>query len=179
MASMNTVRELSAEFVRQINTERLVLMRNLAFGAGTIALIVILAIYQVGLQDLAAIRKWLADNSGNVLFPWKAVGGEVALLGASIALPAWIALASIWESYIFAGESCYPYMRSRPVQLLTGLTSMVAGVGQVAAVAGILMYLLPAASYVFGASAVVCVLLYEVHYFLLQHWWRRSIAKGG
>ena len=149
------------------------LLRNLAFGAAAAALIVLLGIYQVGLRDLAAIPAWLADSKGNAVFPWKAVGSEMALFGAAMALPAWVTLASMWEAYIFGGEDCYPYLKSQVVQILFGLLSLVAGLGQVAAVTGILMYLLPAASYAFAASAAFCLLLYQAHYFLLQSWWRK------
>lgn len=148
---------LGARVRRYPSHDRLLLIRNLSYGAAAACLAVLAGLTQVGAKSIAL---------------------QVSVYSASIALPIWLLIGAVYEYYIFLGKQSYPHLRTRFFMILVALTSAIASLGMVGMIVGIIWFLIPEAAYAFGLSALVAFVLgsaFQVH---LARWWFRAGGPG-
>ncbi len=149
---------LTQRIRRYSSAERMTLLRNLGYGGAAACLAILAGLAQVGAKDPAL---------------------KVAVYAASIALPAWLLIGSVFEYYIFLGKQSYRHLRSKFVIALTSTLYVVAGVGMFAATGGIAWYLAPEAAYAFAFSAFCAVVLGLAFHAHLAGWWDREVVSKG
>lgn len=140
---------LNERMRRYASHERLLLMRNLGYGASAACLVILVGLTQVGAKDIALM---------------------VSVYSASIALPVWLLIGAIYEHYLFLGKQSYPHLRTKFYYGLVGLAYTVAGLGIVVATGGIIWFLLPEAAYAFIASSLVAFMLGGIFQVHLARW---------
>lgn len=135
---------------RYVSESKLLLMRNLSFGGAGICVAVILVLTQVGIKDIFYL---------------------VALTSASIATPAWVALASSYETYIFLGKRSYAHLRSPLTQHLLAPMMLTGAIGLLVSLTALIWHLSELAVECFAGSAVSMT--------ALSLWLGQSTLKSG
>ena len=151
--------QLNERIWRYSSAERLTLLRNLGYGGAAASLAVLAGLTQVGAKDSAL---------------------QVSVFAASVSLPAWLLIGSIYEYYIFLGKQSYGHLRTRFLIALSSGLLLVAGLGMLATTGGIIWFLIPEAAYAFGVSVLLAVVLGIVFQWHLAGWWSSHVdAKSG
>ena len=128
--------------LRYMSESKLELMRNLSFAASGTLLANILLIAQIGIKDLPL---------------------RVSVFASAIALPIWIAHASIYEAYIFRGRSSYQHLRSNfSIRLVSTLT-FAGGLGFYIAILAMVWHLDFIAASAFFVSSMVALMIAALH----------------
>ena len=83
---------LTARVRRYPSHERLLLTRNLSYGAAAACLAVLVSLTQSGATGVAL---------------------QISVYAASIALPVWLLVGAVYENYIYLGKPSYPHLRSK------------------------------------------------------------------
>jgi hypothetical protein len=149
---------LHALMHRRTGVDSLLLMRNVGYGGSAACLVILLALIPAGPRE---------------------AGLMVSLLSTSISLPFWLLIGIVYEYYIFLGERSYPHLRTGLFVGVVGFSMAMAGLGMIAAVSGILWFLLPEAAYAFGASCLLALLLIGCFQHHITAWWFRDGGPGG
>ena len=147
---------LTQRIRRYPSSERMILLRNLGYGGAAACLAILAGLAQVGAKDPAL---------------------KVSVYAASIALPAWLLIGSVFEYYIFLGKQSYGHLRGEFAVALTSALYAVAGLGMFVATGGIAWYLVPDAAYAFAVSAFCAVVLGLAFHAHLAGWWDREVAS--
>lgn len=137
-------------FYKYVSTERLMLMRNLCYGGAAACTVILLGLIQGGAKTMPL---------------------QISTLSIAVALPLWLLLGSIYEFYIFLGKESYLHYRKDGTLSFFHAILVVAGLGMAISVGGIIYSLMPAAAYVFGAVALVSIILGDLFKAVLQRWW--------
>lgn len=135
---------------RYASLERLMLMRNLSYGDAAASLVILLGLIQIGAKNI-----FLQASTASI----------------SASLPLWLLLGGIYEFYIFLGKESYPHYRKKSTLNFLGVILLFAGLGMVVSIGFILWFLLPEATYIFGAASLISLVLGGLFHFLLQRWW--------
>lgn len=127
---------------RYMSDAKLNLMRNLSFGAAGILIANTLLLAQIGVRDLSL---------------------EISLFSSVIALPLWVAEASIWEAYIFHGQRALPHLRTDfTINTLMALFFL-AGIGVVIAIGALVWHLSPPAALSFCGVCFASFVIMGIH----------------
>lgn len=136
---------------------RLTLARNVAFGSAAACLVVLTAIIQVGASNLAL---------------------RIAVMGAAVGMPIWVALGFIYELYISLGKRSYPHIRREGVKQFLGFLQFAGGIALVSVIGAVLWHLAEDAAYVFAAVAVVILVLFYGFAGFMAYWWYGGSGPG-
>ncbi len=148
---------LSDRIKRYPSEGRLMLLRNLAFGAAAVCLVIFVQIIQVGAASLPL---------------------KVCVLAAAIGMPLWLAVGGCYEYYIFLGAKSYSHFRNGKGYEFLGAIASIAGVSLLITIGSALYYLVPEAVYVFAAGigiGFVVMLGFHAH---IARWWYGSAGPG-
>lgn len=126
------------------------LMRNLSYGGAAASLVILLGLIQIGTKN-------------NFI--------QVSTISISGSLPLWLLLGAIYEFYIFLGKESYPHFRKKSTLNFLGVILLLAGSGMVTSIGCILWFLLPEATYIFGAASLISLVLGGLFHTFLQRWW--------
>ena len=107
---------LTQRIRRYPSSERMILLRNLGYGGAAACLAILAGLAQVGAKDPAL---------------------KVSVYAASIALPAWLLIGSVFDYYIFLGKQSYGHLQGKFAVALTSTLYAVAGLGMFVATGGI------------------------------------------
>jgi cobalamin synthase len=151
------IKKLSKRLDRYMSAERLILMRNLSYGAAATSLIILVCLVKVGVKE----------------FPLR-----ICMYGVAIALPLWFVLGGFYEMYIFLGKKSFPHLQTRFSQYFVQLVVLTAGIALVTAVGSLFFYLSPAAAYAFGLTALLGFWLVLKSWESLALWWFRDDGPG-
>lgn len=142
---------------RYVSHDRLLITRNLSYGAAAACLVILVGLAQISIHTTAL---------------------EISVYSASIALPIWLLIGGVYEYYIFLGKQSYPHMRTKLFTRFVGVNFSVAGLGTLGATGGIVWQELPKAIYAFGASALIALILIMAFQNHMAHWWFRDGGPG-
>jgi hypothetical protein len=125
--------QLKAVFER-LDAKHMLLQRSMAFGGAAAALAILLVLSQVGLKD------------GPLTF---------ALIATTIALPCWVACASMHESLVFFGPASYVILRSGRLRVVMAMAQTVAALALTLSIGLLAWHLSVLAGIVFALVAGV------------------------
>jgi hypothetical protein len=117
--------------------------RNLCFGAAGSSLLILLVIFQTGIESTALC---------------------VSQIGGAAALPTWFGLAGVFEYYILIGPRSYPYYRRVVAETYLPALFLLGGAGLLAAIGGILYQLQKVALYAFLVSVGTTIFVTLIHH---------------
>ena len=127
---------------RHISESKLQLMRNFSIGGAGISLATILLLAEIGIKDTALL---------------------ISLLACAIGIPLWVALAQIFEVYIFHGRLSHAHLRKDFSINVVALLMLSGAVSMITSVAALLWHLNPIATYCFGGSSLAAAILSIIH----------------
>jgi hypothetical protein len=148
---------LSERIRRYPSHDRLLLMRNLGYGGAAACLVILLGLTQIGTKFIAL---------------------KISVFSASIALPFWLLIGTIYEYYIFLGKLSYLHLRTKFLIGLVGFSFVVASLGIAIATGGVIWFLLPEAAYAFSASGLIAFALGGIFQAHLARWWFREAGSS-
>ena len=135
---------------RYASLERLMLMRNLSYGGAAASLVILLGLIQIGAKNIFI---------------------QASTISISASLPLWLLLGGIYEFYIFLGKESYSHFRKKSTLNFLGAILFFAGLGMITSIGCILWFLMPEATYIFGAASLISLILAGLFHSLLQRWW--------
>jgi hypothetical protein len=139
MKNEKTAQEIyDGHVARVVSESRLTLQRNTSAAGGVTALLVILALLQIGVAD--SLRQYAA-------------------LAASIALPLFIAISAVYHAHIVAGKITYHHLSLTYVAVLVGLVQLSASLLLLAAIGLCVWSLSPNVGSIFGCATGVSGLI--------------------
>jgi hypothetical protein len=136
---------------------RILVTRNLSYGAAAAALIVMIEIIQIGAKDPAL---------------------ELAVQAACLSMPIWIAVGVIYEFFIFLGKASYPFLRKEAFQRSMGFFLLVAGVSLLIEIGSVAYYLSERSLWLFIGSIVGSLALVLAVWEVLARWWYGPQGPG-
>jgi hypothetical protein len=149
-SKLEKIQRIQAAMLESPSSEQLGLSRAMPYGAAATSLAILCAMTQVITRGSNA---------------------QIAIIGATVALPLWLVTATIYEFYLYLGPKSYAHYRSQPVQGMTRMLSYLAGTSLAASVGGLVHVLLP---WALAAYVIACVVgFWFLHRFniSLAHWW--------
>lgn len=148
--------QLNKHVQRYASSEELLLMRNLSYAASATCFVILMGLIQVGTKELPI---------------------QVSAIAASIGLPSWLLIGSIFENYVFVGRKSFPHFRTRFARHFLGAFLLIAGFSIFSAVGGIVYYLSIEACLIFVIMSVTCFFLMSVYQSHLGEWWASKNGK--
>jgi len=153
----SNIDRLAKRMERYASAERLILMRNLGYGGAAACLVILAQLAQVGAEEISL---------------------KVTVVATSISLPLWFLLGASYECYIFLGKQSYTHLRTEFAQNFLGFVMMTAGLALIAAIGGLIWYLMPEAVFAFGITILFSIILAIVFYNIIARWWFGSEGPG-
>lgn len=157
MTSASKTDRLTALLRRYPSAERLVLLRNFAFGGAAACAAAILAVTQVGATKLEL---------------------QIAVVSAAFGIPAWICLGGLYEYYIYLGPRSYAHLRQQSTTSFFSVMMITAGLALVGAFGGVIWYLSKTAFGVFVIASVIGTLVFSGFHVFLARWWFGADGPG-
>jgi len=127
---------------RHVSQGKLGLMRGLSFGAAGFLAANTLVLVQVGVTHTSL---------------------RVSLFSGAISLPLWVAMASVFESYIFHGRQSYQHLKSDFTINLVSSIMLTAAFGLLITVASLVWYLSFIAAVCFIVSCIFSFCIMTLH----------------
>ena len=141
---------LNRRIMRYTSEARLLLVRNLCFGAAAACLVVVSQIIQVGAKDRAL---------------------EVSVISGCVSMPLWIAAGAIYEYFLNLGKQSYPFLQSKPFRVCCGLLMIPAALGLLIEAGAAFWYLSEIAAWTFAGSTVLASVIVIFFRAALAGWW--------
>jgi len=142
--------KLRLRLKRYVSHDRLVLLRNLGYGGAAVCLAFLVSLTQVGAKTSLL---------------------KTGIVCASIALPAWLLLGTIFEYYIFLGKESYAHLRTRFLGTLIAVCMSIGGGGTYGVALATIWFLFPEAAYTFMAFSLAAAVSAVVFQWHLAEWW--------
>ena len=150
MKSEKTSQEIyDGHVARAASESRLTLQRNTAAAGGVTALLIILSLLQVGVDD--SLKNYAA-------------------LASSIALPLFIAISGVYHAHIVAGKITYNHLSLKHIATLISVIHLVAGLLLLAAIGLCIWSLNPRIGSIFGlATGISGLIMIVFHASMLKY----------
>jgi hypothetical protein len=136
--------------------EKLVLQRNLSFGAAAASFVLLATLMQVGITSKSLL---------------------ITLYAASVALPFWVLQAFIYEVFIFLEDRGYPFYSSAASQVFVITSWLLGALSLFGATVGVIAHLMFEAALIFGIVSGLCVILYLLFLSWSTLWWIRTFQR--
>jgi len=140
---------LNERIRRYPSIDRLVLIRNFAYGAAAVCLAMLVGITQVGANDSSL---------------------HMSVYASILAMPLWVMIGAAVEYYILLGPSSYPHFRSSSQSVPAALALLVASGALWLAIVGVVHFLVPLAAWLFALVCLIVSLLYWRFHLNLADW---------
>jgi cobalamin synthase len=127
---------------RHVSQSKLGLMRGISLGAAGFLAANTLVLVQVGVTHASL---------------------QVSLFSGAISLPLWVAIASVFESYIFQGRPSYSHLRSNFTINLVYTVMCLASLGLLITIVSIIWYLsfIAAICFIISGIFALCIMTYH------------------
>ena len=127
---------------RYVTESKLQLMRNVSLGGAGASLAIILLLCQIGISDDALY---------------------LSAVSVAFGLPCWMAIAQMYEQYIFYGRRSYKHIRSDKSINMVGALVVFATLSLGASIAGLLWHLKPFALLAFCVGLAFAIVVVALH----------------
>lgn len=148
--------QLNKHVQRYASSEELLLIRNLSYAASATCFVILMGLIQVGAKELPIL---------------------ISTIAASIGLPSWLLIGSIFENYVFVGHKSFSHFRTKFARNFLGAFLLIASFSVFSAVGGVIYYLSFEACLIFVITSVTCFLLMYVYQSHLGDWWASKNGK--
>lgn len=135
---------------RYPSESRLSLVRNLSYGAAAVCMVILVETLEVGVKSDAL---------------------EVALIGAAVGIPLWIAVGTMYELYLNLGKQSYPHIRTMPAQVIIAFVMLPACFAILSCVGAVLWHLSMFAFVAFSAVVIVAFAATLIFAYQMANWW--------
>jgi hypothetical protein len=140
-----------------LREDRLMLLRNISYGAAAACLVVLAGLAQVGAKETAL---------------------KLSVFGCVVGAPMWLLFGGCLEYYLLLGRKSYQHFQLLSTRSFFAITAVLGCLGLFAGVSGIAWFLIPAAGVAFFILAAFSVFFFYRFTYSLAAWWFSDSGPG-